>query len=62
MRPQIDTDRSSPTQTTTIELQHELVVRLRSEAASRQMSVVRPVHDLLEVIATDKLTAAILDD
>ena len=44
-------------------LQHELVVRLRSEAAGRQMSVARRlVHDLLDVIVTDKLTRAILDD
>ena len=62
MRPEVGTDRRSLARTTTIELQHELVVRLRSEAASRQMSVARLVHDLLEVIATDKLTAAILDD
>lgn len=37
-------------------------VRLRSEAAGRQMSVVRLVQDLLDVIVTDKLTAAILDN
>jgi hypothetical protein len=62
MRPQVGTDRSSSMRTTTIELQHELVVRLRFEAASRQTTVVRLVHDLLEVIATGQLTTAILDD
>ena len=36
---------------------------LRSEAAGRQMSVARRlVHDLLDVIVTDKPTRAILDD
>jgi hypothetical protein len=37
------------------------VVRLRSEAVSRQMSVTRLVHDLLEIIIADKLTVAVLD-
>jgi hypothetical protein len=60
MRPEVGTDRRSLARTTTIELQHELVVRLRSEAASRQMSVVRLVHDLLDVIVTDKLTPRFL--
>src|SRR5262245_44280064 len=41
---------------------NELVVRLRFEAASHQMSVARLVHDLLDVIVTDNLTAAILDN
>jgi hypothetical protein len=62
MRPEVGTDRRSLARTTTIELQHDLVVRLRSEAANRQTSVTRLVHDLLEIIMTDKLTAAILDN
>ena len=61
MRLEVGTDRRSLARTTTIELQHELVVRLRSEAASRHTSVARLVRDLLDVIVTDKLTAAILD-
>jgi hypothetical protein len=63
MRPQIGTNRSSPTRTPPLSLQHELVVRLRSVAAGRPMSVARRlVHDLLDVTVTDKLTRAILDD
>jgi predicted DNA-binding ribbon-helix-helix protein len=61
MRIEPGTNRRSLARTTTIELEHDLVVRLRSEAAGRQMSVVRLVQDLLEVILTDGLTAAILD-
>ena len=45
-----------------IELQHELVVRLRREAASREIPVARLIHELLDVIVTDRLTTAILDN
>jgi hypothetical protein len=45
-----------------IELDHALVVRLRPKAARRDVPVVRLIHDLLDVIAADQLTGAILDD
>ena len=56
------TDRRSLTRTVTIELQHELVVRLRREATSREIPVARLIHELLDVIVTDRLTTAILDN
>jgi len=48
--------------TTTIEIDHDLVVLLRKEAAQRDIPVTRLIRDLLGVIATDGLTQAILDD
>jgi hypothetical protein len=45
-----------------IEIEHDLITRLRPEAARRQVSVDRPIRDLLGVIVDDKLTTAILDD
>ncbi len=45
-----------------IEIDRDLVVLLRKEAAQRDMPVNRLIRDLLGVIATDQLTAAILDD
>jgi hypothetical protein len=42
-----------------IEIEHALVAAL---ARRRDVSVARLVHDLLNVIATDQLTTAILDD
>jgi hypothetical protein len=47
---------------TLVELDHALVARLRPEAARRDVRVVRLIHGLLDVIATDQLTGAILDD
>ena len=46
---------------TVVEVDHALVVRLRPEAARRDMPVVRLIHDLLDTIARDGLTAAVLD-
>jgi hypothetical protein len=46
----------------TIEIERDPVVRFRAEAAARSTTVPRLVRDLLSVIATDKLTHAILDD
>jgi hypothetical protein len=48
--------------TTAIELDHDLVVRFRAEAAKRETTVPQLIRDLLDVIATDRLTTAILDD
>jgi hypothetical protein len=44
-----------------VEVDHALVVRLRPEAARRDVPVVRLIHDLLDTIARDGLTAAVLD-
>ena len=46
----------------TVEIEHETVVALRREAAGCDILVGRLINDLLNVIATDKLTTAILDD
>jgi len=49
--------------TTTIEIDHDVVVLLRTQAAAqRDTSVEHLIRDLLSVIASDGLTAAILDD
>jgi hypothetical protein len=39
-----------------------VVKRLRPEAAARETTVPRLISNLLNVIAADKLTTAILDD
>jgi len=52
----------SPLRTTAIELEHDLVVQFRGEAAKRETTVPQLVRDLLGVIAADGLTTAILDD
>jgi hypothetical protein len=51
-----------PLHTTAIELDHDLVVRFRVEAAKRDTTVPQLIRDLLDVIAVDELTGAILDD
>jgi hypothetical protein len=43
-------------------LDHAPVVRLRPEAARRDVPVARLIRDMLDVIAADQLTTAILDD
>jgi hypothetical protein len=48
--------------TTAIELDHDLVLRFRAEAAKRETTVPQLIRDLLDVIVTDGLTTAILDD
>jgi len=45
-----------------IGLDRDLLLRLRPEAARRDISVPVLVRTILEVIASDKLTTAILDD
>jgi hypothetical protein len=45
-----------------LEVEHGLVTQFRVEAARRDMPVKRLLHDLLDTIAADHLTAAILDD
>jgi hypothetical protein len=47
---------------TTIEVDHDVIMLLRKEAAMRDVPVDRLIRDLLGVIAADQLTAAILDD
>jgi hypothetical protein len=44
------------------EIEHDLITRLRPEAARREVSVDRLIRDLLDVIVDDQLTTAILDD
>jgi hypothetical protein len=45
-----------------IEFEKNLLTRLRPEAAKRATTVPRLIHDLLDVIATDRLVTAVLDD
>jgi hypothetical protein len=52
----------SPFRTTALELEHALIVKFRNEAARREMTVPQLIRDLLDVIAADALTGAILDD
>ena len=44
-----------------VEVDHALVVRLRPQAAAREVTVQRLVLDLIDVIVRDGLTAAVLD-
>jgi hypothetical protein len=41
-----------------IELEHELIVSFRREAARREMPVTRLIHESLNTIVTDQLTTA----
>jgi hypothetical protein len=45
-----------------VEVDHALAVRLRPEAARRDVPVKRLLHELLDTIAADQRTGAILDD
>jgi hypothetical protein len=45
-----------------LEVEHGLVTQFRVEAARRDMPVKRLLHELLDTIAADQLTGAILDD
>jgi hypothetical protein len=45
-----------------IEIEPSVVRQLRPAAARRGLSVAALVHDLLDVVAMDKLADAILDD
>ena len=44
-----------------VPVDYRLLLKLRQEAAKRDLSVGRLVGDLLEAIAADNLTAAVLD-
>lgn len=46
---------------TFVELAHDTVLGLRREAAKREMTVARLAQDLLDMIASDGLVAAVLD-
>jgi hypothetical protein len=48
--------------TVEIDLAGDALIHFRREAMRRDMSVTRLVHDLLDAIAADGLTAAILDE
>lgn len=45
-----------------IEVEHEVIVRLRRDAAIREMPVASLIRELLDVIANDRLVTAVLDD
>jgi hypothetical protein len=45
-----------------IEVEHELVVQLRRDAAIRSMPVAGLIRELLGTIVSDKLVDAVLDD
>lgn len=45
-----------------VAVEFDLVVRLRREAAKRDLPLSGLIHDLLTVIAEDELTTAVLDD
>ncbi len=45
-----------------IEVGHDVVLRLRPAARPRGVNVKTLVHDLLDAIAADGLTDAVLDD
>jgi hypothetical protein len=45
-----------------LEIEPDIVRRLRPEAARRDVSVTSLVHQLLDVVVEDQLVGAILDD
>jgi hypothetical protein len=47
---------------TSVEIEESVVRGLRGEASRRQVPVARLIRDLLDVIVTDRLTTAVLDD
>ena len=48
--------------TVSVELEESVVRGLRGEALRRNVPVARLIRDLLDVIVTDRLTTAVLDD
>jgi hypothetical protein len=48
--------------TVSVELEESVVRSLRGEVSRRNVPVARLICDLLDVIATDRLTTAVLDD
>jgi hypothetical protein len=45
-----------------IEVEHTVIVALRPEARRRDVSVERLVQNILNVLVTDRLVTAVLDD
>ena len=63
MRPQAETEAPLRSMTTVeIDLAGDSLIHFRREAMRRDTSVARLVHDLIDAIAADGLTTAILDD
>jgi hypothetical protein len=63
MRPQAETEAPLRSMTTVeIDLAGDSLIHFRREAMRRDISVPCLIHDLLDVIAADGFTAAILDD
>jgi hypothetical protein len=60
--PQISSDARHQTTIVELEIEHAIVVCFRREAQRRDVPVTRLLHDLLDVIAAEQLTTAILDD
>ena len=59
--PQANTPFSARDRTKAIEIDLASILALRPEAARRGTTVARLVNELLDTIAADKLTGAILD-
>jgi hypothetical protein len=65
MRPQAETEdsrRPPPTLENELDLAGEVLAYLRQESRRRDLPIHRLVRDLLDVVATDKLAGAILDN
>jgi hypothetical protein len=63
MRPQAETEAPLRSMTTVeIDLAGDSLIHFRREAMRRNLPVARLVYDLLDIIAADRLTPAILDD
>ena len=56
------TESAASTKMTAVDIDRSILTKLRPAAVERDCSVERLVRQLLDVIATDKLTGAILDD
>jgi hypothetical protein len=59
--PQSNKARIAVDRTDAIKIDRALILALRPEAARRNATVPRLINDLLDAIAADKLTTAILD-
>jgi hypothetical protein len=59
--PQFNKARIAVDRTDAIKSDHALILAFRPEAARRGTTVPRLIHDLLDIIAADKPTGAILD-
>ncbi len=47
---------------TIVEIDHAVVIQLRPEAARRGLTVSAIAREILDVVATEKLVGAVLDD